>query len=146
MEIFGLTPSRVRELACDGNPLLSAIRRDETFVGARLLKKGHIIERARDYEFARPTVNECERAIRMLGKRIESCLAGKPMARDFATREIGAGGVDPMSKWTGEEVTLYSLGPAPMLLDSDRIVIFRGERGNEVRFGYYANTGPTEAE
>jgi hypothetical protein len=134
-----VTPEKIRQWAYEGNPTLEAIDKDETFGGASLLAGGHVIQRVADYEIALPIVEDCERAVRVLANRIETALCGgKSIAREGLRGHLKARGITPLYHWEGKRVKLYSLGQAPMMLDMDGIRIVSGE----VRFGYYANTGP----
>ena len=166
------TDERIKALSCEGHPLLSKIARVENWCSPSLAVPFHgkmvSLRRACDYERVRFSKKDshakifslCDRAIRALGSRMESCLSGKRIAKKF-TGEIVSGGLDPIARWEGEPVTLYSTGPCPMLSDSDGECVLRvmlnpeaasqdiaPEYGEllEVRFVYYANTGPSGTE
>ena len=148
------TPERVKQIANVGHPLLADIPRMEEFTGASLRIGRLEIRRACDYEIVRfcgdapweSVRSACHDAITALGARMESCLEGKPIARTFSQalhgEEPSDGGIDtPRATW--QHACLYSLGPVPRLLNPD-IVIHTESSGkdHQIRFGYYANTGP----
>jgi len=133
----------------------------------------------------------CDRAIRELGRRLESCLGGTRTAKDFSAAVSGM--PESLSEGIYPEQgksRLYSCGPVPQLLDDDGLVTLRehpdgapialsgkaakhdpsllakleakhpgrvfrapsfdgyiiddGEPAFQVRFGYYAQTGPDD--
>jgi hypothetical protein len=138
---LAVTPERIREWAYEGCPQLAAIEKDETFAGASLLAGGHVIHRARDYETALPIIESCERAVKALARRLETALCGgESLTREGLHGPVTRTGVTPLYVWECRPTRLYSLGPVPQMLDLDGIVIIDGE----VRFGYYANTGPAD--
>jgi hypothetical protein len=164
------TEAFVRELSCEGTKLLKDIARMETFGGRNMVIRRQdgprlttvLLERAFDYE--RPQFGpikadmfaSCDKAIRELGRRLDLCLQGEAVAKDFGGQPRRSN-MWPASKWP-EGACLYSLGPAPQALDYDGITLFHvpldGHDGSddtppkyrddllEARFGYYANCGP----
>jgi hypothetical protein len=147
------TPEYIKNLAADGNHCLSKIERYEQFVGTRLLlphptddTRSVLIERAQDYERVQWSASKstsdvfalCNGAIRRLGARLERCLALETHeARGLALGQETGKGVDPISRWEVpmSGVVLYSLGPAPRLLEPDdgiQIVRIRPRHGGNV--------------
>jgi hypothetical protein len=140
-----MTPERIKSLAKEGNAQLQSIARYEDFTAAAIKVRDKVIRRDADYEVVRFTdtarpedvVGRCERAVREIGRRLESCLNGKPAAKTHPDAPVTAGGVDP------EGACLFSLGPVPRLIDSDGLIaVTRDSRTWHIRFGYYAQTGP----
>lgn len=145
------TPEYVRHLADEGNPTLAALPRVEDWAGQYYMAGGHQLTLVMDYErvifsdMPDAMYMGCDDAIRAIGKRLE--LALKQGQR--ATRKRGGKdtwvGVDGLGRWEGRPVTLYSLGPAPHAFNVDGMHVLHAEpNAFFARFGYFANTGPTE--
>lgn len=161
-----LPPSRILFIAARGRPNLTNINRDEWFGGANYRPlSGYTVHRVADYEVVRIEAHDIkaqnfgqviERAImaaEALGERLDRNIERFQGVKDFVTALAGGTKLQTDRPWHDlkswglplSEVTLFSLGKAPHILDSDGLILIRDPERDalQLRLGYYANVAPS---